>query len=142
MSDPAGHAKPKWPIVIGILSLLYGAARCVFYHPSADATAISVFFNVGVMATMLGGGLALTLRRLWSIRILVLGSWLGVLHVVHTLITVFATLGGPPTIPLMLGILTLMVPLHGWPVFLLLWFRRHTLGNSEGQNGVDSLTNE
>ena len=141
MSDPAKPAKPNWPVVIGILSLSYGATRCVFYRPSADATTVSVFFNVGVMVTMLGGGLALTLRMLWSIRILVIGSWLGVLHMVHTLITVFAALGGPPTIPLILGILTLMVPLHGWPVFLLLWFRRYTLGNSEGQNGSDSLAN-
>jgi hypothetical protein len=76
---------------------------------------------------MFSGALGLSFHNSRAAKVLILGSWLSVIQGAHKLTIVIWFLGGIPTIFGMLGILTVMIPLHGWPVFLLFWLYRHKL---------------
>lgn len=129
MSDTTVQPKPKWPVVIAIISFLYAAFLCLFYRPSANSTYVSIAWNYAIIVSMFCGAFGLAFRRSWGSKVLILSSWLAVLKGADALIMVISSLGGMPTIFVMLGILTMMVPLYGWPVFLLFWLYRHKLPN-------------
>jgi len=115
------NPRSKWYIVISIITFLYASFRCAFYRPTADATAISISWNVAVILTMYCGAFGLFFRKSWYAIVLKLGSWIALLQAVHTLYIVFKAINHVPNIFVLLGIFTLMIPLHGWPVILLVW---------------------
>ncbi len=127
MNDTALQPKPKWPVVIAIISFLYVTFRCLLFRPSLNSTLISIVLGYAIIASMFCGAFGLAYRRSWGRKVLVLGSWLAISQGAHSLITVISFIGGIPPIFTMLGMLTLMIALCGWPVFLLFWFRRHRL---------------
>ncbi|MCK4905090.1 hypothetical protein KAS42_02435 [bacterium] len=136
--DEKSHRRPKWPLVIGVFTLLYGLFLCLFYHPSENATILSIICNIGVIVFMICGAIGIILHRSWGSRVLVLGSWLYVLEGISTIFVVVDFMGGPPPIFVILGILTTMIPLYGWPVFLLIWFARHKLNGGYNVDGKEN----
>ncbi len=119
MNDTALQPKPKWPVVIAIISFLYVTFRCLLFRPSLNSTLISIVLGYAIIASMFCGAFGLAYRRSWGRKVLVLGSWLAISQGAHSLITVISFIGGIPPIFTMLGMLTLMIALCGWPVFLL-----------------------
>jgi hypothetical protein len=76
---------------------------------------------------MFFGALGLPFYKPWAPKVLFLGSVLSVIQGAHALTIVISSMGGIPPFFFFLGMLTSMIPVNGWPVFLLFWLYRHKL---------------
>lgn len=129
MTEPSQTQRAKWPLPIGIVSLIYALLFALMYlrPPSAEGSWLSPLVNVVISLCFLTGGLGVVLRTQWGVSSLLYGSYIALAKLVYSLVTVFAFMGGAPPIFAILGIMTMMIPTAAWPVFLVFWLRRDSV---------------
>ena len=129
MSEASPTKTAKWPLPIGIVSLVYGLLFGLLYvrAPAAEATWVSPLINIAVSACFLGGGVGVLLCKRWGVWLLLLGSYIVVAKLIYSLVTIFVFMGGAPPVFALLAIMTMMTPTAAWPVFLLIWLHRESV---------------
>ena len=124
MKQESEHKDLKWPVVISICTFLYALLFAFFFlrSSSPETSLLYQVWKISICAFMLVGAVGLTLRKRWGVVASQIGAALVVAKSVHNIIIVFQFMGGPPPIFAVLGMLTVMLPMVAWPIFLLVWF--------------------
>ncbi len=122
--------RKKWPTILGILSILYTMLYGLLYlRPSGNAMQFIRLWNMTVVVAMFLGAVGLVTRRSWATGVVRFASWLAIAQAAYALVTVYAFMGGPPPVFAALGMLTAMLPVVAWPLFLVIWLSGHDLGD-------------
>jgi hypothetical protein len=140
-----GKSKFKWYVVIVLGTLIYATFRCAYYRPSPNVSVPSIFWNLSIIVALYGGIVAFFFHKPWFGGLLKSGAWLALFQAMHTLYVIFSTLEGEPTLFVVLGILTAMIPLNAWPIILLIWAHNLKTTNVEeimGGTPLDPIDNE
>ena len=126
MSDASHSQIAKWPLPIGVVSLVYALLYGLMYvRPQTfKASTVSALINVLIVLCFSGGAVGVFLRKPWGISSLVYGSYILLATMVYSLVTIFVFFGGVPPIFALLAILTMMSVSSAWPIFLVIWLRR------------------
>jgi hypothetical protein len=131
MIDANEERSVKWLIVFGVLCIVYGAFRLVFGRPFADKTALPHQWDYAIIVLFLCGAMGLFFRNQWAILFLTIVSSVVVLegaymlaaialYLMHALVSFYG----------LLLILFFLVPLYGWPAFLVYWLHGHRLSGN------------
>ena len=123
----ASPTKPaKWPLPIGIVSLMYGLLFGALYvrPPAPDTSWVSPLINTAIAVCFSGGGVGVLVCKRWGVSSLLLGSYMMLAKLIHSLATICVFMGGVPPIFALLAIMTMVIPTAAWPVFLVIWLRR------------------
>ena len=129
MSDAAATNTAKWPLAIGIVSIIYGLLFGLLYvrPPVAEASWVWPLINIAVSVCFWGGGVGVLLCKRWGVSSLLLGSYIVLAKLIYSLVTIFVFMGGAPPVFALLAIMTMMTPTAAWPVFLLIWLHRESV---------------
>jgi hypothetical protein len=135
--NDVGNARQKWPTVLASVSLLYAVLYGLMYlRSTGNAGQLAHPWGLAIVAAMLIGAAGLFIRKSWATRALQLGSWFALAQTAYALLTVCAFMGGPPPMFVLLGMLTVMLPIVAWPAFLLIWLWRHSLDAPTQEPGI------
>jgi hypothetical protein len=129
MSEASPTETAKWPLPIGIVSLVYGLLFGLLYvrPPAAEATWVWPLINIAISVCFSCGGVGVVLCKRWAVSLLLLGSYIVLAKLIYSLVTIVVFMGGAPPIFALLAIMTMMLPTAAWPVFLLIWLRRESV---------------
>ena len=129
MSDAAATNTAKWPLAIGIVSIIYGLLFGLLYvrPPVAEASWVWPLINTAVSVCFAGGGVGVLLCKRWGVSSLLLGSYVVLAKLIYSLVTIFVFMGGAPPVFALLAIMTMMIPTAAWPVFLVIWLHRESV---------------
>ena len=126
MSQASPTKTAKWPLRIGIVSVMYGLLFGLVYvrPPAADASWVWPLINITIAVCFSGGAVGVLACKRWGVSSLLLGSYIVLPLLIYWLATIFEIMGGVPPIFALLAIMTMMIPTAAWPVFLVIWLRR------------------
>lgn len=128
MSNEKSNKVLKWSMIVSMVTIIYAVLYGLKYlRPAENIPFITRINNITIIVLMFIGAIGLYARRIWGVKMLVFGSWLAVLRVVYTLFLIIDGMGGAPPAFFLLGVLTAMLPIVGWPVFLLIWLSRNKI---------------
>jgi hypothetical protein len=129
MSQASPTETAKWPLPIGIVSLLYGLLFGLLYvrPPAAGAIWVWPLMNIAISVCFACGGVGVLLCRRWGVSSLLLGSYIVLAKLIYSLVTIFVFMGGAPPVFALVAITTMMIPTAAWPVFLVIWLRRESV---------------
>jgi hypothetical protein len=129
MTEASQTPNAKWPLLIGVVSLIYGLLFGVMYvrPPAPEASWLFAFINTAIAVVFSAGGVGVILRARWGVSCLLYGSYVMLAKLAYSLITIFAFMGGTPPMFALLAILTMMVLTAAWPVFLIIWLRKDSV---------------
>ncbi len=126
MSEASTTTTARWPLPIGIVSVIYGLLFGLYYvrPAAADVSWVWPMINVAITVCFLGGGVGVLLCKRSGVSSLLLGSYIVLAQLIYMLAMIFEIMGGVPPFFALLAIMTMMVPTAAWPVFLVIWLRR------------------
>ncbi len=128
MSNEKSNKVSKWPMIVSMVTIIYAVLYGLKHlRPAENVPFITHVNNIAIIVLMFIGAIGLYARRIWGVRMLVFGSWLAVLRAVYLLFLIIDVMGGAPPVFFLLGVLTAMLPIVGWPVFLLIWLSRNKI---------------
>src|SRR3990172_27035 len=126
MPDASPSQTAKWPLPIGVVSLVYGLLYGLMYvRPQTfEARTLSALINVLIALCFSGGAIGVFMRKPWGIASLLYGSYILLATMVYSIVTIFVFMGGVPPFFALLAFLTLLSLTSAWPIFLVIWLRR------------------
>jgi len=127
MDKIATQVKPKWPIVIGILSALHGLARSLMFLTSTNPITLIHIWHSTIILGMFVGAFGLITHKEWGRKVLVLSSWVAAFQGLYLSKISLTGMRGFPPLSDIFGIIAAILIFMGWPVFLIIWFWKHDL---------------
>jgi hypothetical protein len=131
MAHASDSSGPRWPVIVGVVSFLYGVLYGSLYAGPQSFQMLTVWaaMETAIALSILIGGLALIQHRSWSRHALLLGSYL-VLGKLFCLVC-FLAVASAYSSGASAKTEFLLVPLiiSAWPLFQVIWLWRPTIRN-------------
>ena len=129
MTSPPPNRRSRWPVPVGVISILYGLAYAGFsVAPHLFSLSARDMMQVALATWVLAGGVGVLLRQTWGRVALLSGAYLllGELALVLCVVVMATayTWSQQPEFLQSVRLFAITIALAAWPLFLVVWLWR------------------